>query len=138
MEQNQEVLVIFKFLTWIAYSDLSRNLENWLILKLVFNHCKAVKVRPNAQIQMSKWFTSVFLMNGIELRSFCHCQILTWMAYSDLSRNLQIRLILKFLFILMEQNWEVLVIFKFRPKSHTRTIAEIFKLTNFDVCFHSL
>ena len=38
----------------------------------------------------------------------------------------------------MEQNYEVLVIFKFWPKSHTRTLAEIFKLTNFEVSLHSL
>ena len=38
-------------------------------------------------------------MNGTEIRSFSHFQILTKMAYSDLSRNLQNRLILKFVFI---------------------------------------
>ena len=38
----------------------------------------------------------------------------------------------------MEQNWEVLVIFKFWPKSHTRTLAEIFKLINYQLCLHSL
>ena len=42
----------FEILTWIAYLDLSRNLENWLILKFVFIHCKAVKVSQNDQIQM--------------------------------------------------------------------------------------
>ena len=38
----------------------------------------------------------------------------------------------------MEQNEEVLVIFKFWQKSYTRTAVEIFKLTNFEVCLHSL
>ena len=34
----------FQNLTKIAYPDLSRNLENCLLLKLLFIHCKAVKV----------------------------------------------------------------------------------------------
>ena len=38
-------------------------------------------------------------MNGKELRSFSHFQILTKIGYPDLSRNLQIELILRFLFI---------------------------------------
>ena len=38
-------------------------------------------------------------MNGTELRSFSHFQILTKIAYPDLSRNLENRLILKFVFI---------------------------------------
>ena len=91
----------FQILTKIAYPDLSRKLENWLFLEFFFIHCKTVKVSQNDQIQMQTWFTSGFLMNGTELRSFSHFQILTWIAYSDLSRNLQ-------------------------------------KLTNFDVCLHSL
>ena len=47
---------------------------------------------------MQKWFTSVFLMNGKELKSFSHFQILTWITYSDHSGNLENRLILKFVF----------------------------------------
>ena len=89
----------FQILTWIGYSDLSRNHENWLILKFVFIHCKTVKVSQDDQIRMWTWFTSVFLMNGTELRSFSHFQILTWIGYSDLSRNLENWLILKFDFI---------------------------------------
>ena len=58
-----------------------------------------MKVSENDQIQMQTWFTSGFLMNGIELRSFSHFQILTWIAYSDLSRNLENWLILMFAFI---------------------------------------
>ena len=42
----------FQILTKIAYMDLSRILENWLILKFVCIHCKAVKVSQNDQIQM--------------------------------------------------------------------------------------
>ena len=38
-------------------------------------------------------------MNGTELRSFSHFQILTFIAYPDLSRNLQIDYILKFVLI---------------------------------------
>ena len=80
----------FQILTWIACLDLSRNTENGLYLKFVFIHCKTVKFSQDDQIRMETWFTSVFLMNGTELRSFSHFQILTWIAYSDLSRNLQI------------------------------------------------
>ena len=91
----------FQILTKIAYPDLSRKLENLLLVAFFFIHCKSVKVSQNDQIQMQTWFTSGFLMNGTELRSFSHFQILTWIAYSDLSRNFE-------------------------------------KLTNFDVCLHSL
>ena len=42
----------FQILTKIAYSDLSRNLENRLIFKLVFIHCKTLKVSQNDQIRM--------------------------------------------------------------------------------------
>ena len=79
----------FQILTKIAYPDLSRKLENWLFLEFFFIHSKTVKVSQNDQIQMQTWFTSGFLMNGTELRSFSHFQILTWIAYSDLSRNLE-------------------------------------------------
>ena len=37
----------FQILTWSAYSDVGRNLENWLILKFFFIHCKTVKVSQN-------------------------------------------------------------------------------------------
>ena len=80
-------------------TDLSRKLENWVFLEFFFIHCKTVKVSQNDQIQMQTWFTSGFLMNGTELRSFTHFQILTWIAYSDLSRNLENWLILMFAFI---------------------------------------
>ena len=89
----------FQILIEIAYSDLSRNLENWLILKFSFIHCKTVKVSQNDQIRMQTWFTSVFLMNGTEWRSFSHFLILTWIAFSDLSRNLENWLISEFVFI---------------------------------------
>ena len=58
-----------------------------------------MKVSQNDQIQMQTWFTSGFLTNGTELRSFSDFQILTWIAYSDLSRNLENWLILMFDFI---------------------------------------
>ena len=79
----------FQILTKIAYPDLSRKLENWLFLEFFLIHCKTVKVSQNYQIQTQTWFTSGFLMNGTELRSFSHFQILTWIVYSDLSRNLE-------------------------------------------------
>ena len=80
----------FQILTKIAYPDLSRKLENWLFLKFFFIHCKTVKVSQNDQIQMQTWFTSGFLMNGTELRSFSHFQILTWIACSTLAEILKI------------------------------------------------
>ena len=58
-----------------------------------------MKVSQNDQIQMQTWFTSGFLMNGTELRSFSHFQILTRIGYSDLRRNLENWLILMFAFI---------------------------------------
>ena len=42
----------FLILTKIANPDLSRNLENFLILKFVFIHCKTVKVSQDDQIAM--------------------------------------------------------------------------------------
>ena len=41
-------------------------------------------------------------MNGTELRSFSHFQILTKIAYPDLSRKLQTLTTLKLVFILCE------------------------------------
>ena len=79
----------FQILTWIGYSDLSRNLENWLILMFAFIPCESVKVSQDHQIRIKTWFKSHFLMNGIELRSFSHFQILTKIAYPDLSRKLE-------------------------------------------------
>ena len=138
----------FQILTWIAYSDLSRNLENWLILMFAFIPCETVKVSEDDQIRIYTWFRSPFLMNGTELRSFSHFQILTKIAYPDLKidyfwsfSSFTVRLwksvkMIKFKCKLdlqvvswwMVQNEEVLVIFKFWPESHTRTIAEILKI----------
>ena len=42
----------FEILTKMTYPDPSRKFENWLILKLVFIHCKTVKVSKNYQIRM--------------------------------------------------------------------------------------
>ena len=42
----------FQIFTSIVYSDLSRNLENRLILNIVFIHCETVKVSQNDQIQL--------------------------------------------------------------------------------------
>ena len=84
----------FQILTKIAYPDLSKKLEIWLFLEFFFIHCKTVKVSQNDQIQIQTWFTSGFLMNGTELRSLSHFHILTSIAYSYLSRNLENWLIL--------------------------------------------
>ena len=58
-----------------------------------------MKVSQNDQIQMQTWFTSGLLMNGRELGSISHFQILTWIAYSDVSRNIENWLFLMFAFI---------------------------------------
>ena len=58
-----------------------------------------MNICQNDEIQMQTWFTSGFLMNGTELKIFIHLQILTWIGYSDLSRNLENWLILMFAFI---------------------------------------
>ena len=58
-----------------------------------------MKVSQNDQIKMQIWFASGFFMNGTELRSFSHFQILTLIAYKDLSRNPENWLILMFAFI---------------------------------------
>ena len=42
----------FQILTKIAYPDLTIKLENLLILKFLFIHCKALKASENDQIQM--------------------------------------------------------------------------------------
>ena len=42
----------YEILTKIAYTDLSRNLENLLILNFVFINFRAVKVSQNDQIRM--------------------------------------------------------------------------------------
>ena len=42
----------FQILTKIVYADLSRKLENRLILQFFFIHCKTVKVSQNDQIRM--------------------------------------------------------------------------------------
>ena len=89
----------FQILTKIAYPHLSRNLENWLFLEFFFIHCNTVKLSQNDQIQMQTWFTSGFFMNGTELRSFSQFQILTKIAYPDLSRKHENWLFLEFSFI---------------------------------------
>ena len=68
-------LYFFQIITKITYRDLSRNLENSLILNFDFIHCKTV---------------FCLMSNGTELRSFSNFQILTKIAHSDISRNLQI------------------------------------------------
>ena len=80
----------FQILTWIGYSDLTRNLENWLILMFAFIPCEPVKVSQDDQIRIQTWFRSRFLMNGTELRSFSHFQISAKIAYTALSRKLEI------------------------------------------------
>ena len=78
MEQNKEVLVIFKDLTKSANPDLSRNLENWQSVITIIFDCKT-------DLQVFSWY-----VNGTEIKSFGHFEILTKIAYQSLSRNLQI------------------------------------------------
>ena len=89
----------FQILTWMRYSDLSRNLENWLILMFAFIPYETVKVRQDDQIRIKTWFRSSFLMNATELRSFSHFQILTKIANPYHSRKLENWLFLEFFFI---------------------------------------
>ena len=42
----------YQILTKIAYKDLSKKLENFLILEFFYIHCKNVKVSQNDQIRM--------------------------------------------------------------------------------------
>ena len=112
----------FQILTLISFQDLSRNLENWLILKFFFLHCKTVKISQNDQIRMLTWFTRVSLMNGTELRSFSHFQIFTKITYGDLSRKLENWLILKFVFfhcktVKVSQNHQIRMLTWFRRVS---------------------
>ena len=88
-----------------------------------------MKVSQNDQIQMQTWFTSGFLMNGTELRSFSHFQILTWIAYSDLSRNLENWLILMFAFILqwMKKNSKNSQFSSFLLRSGYASLVKIWK-----------
>ena len=72
----------FQILTKIAYPG-SRKLEYRVILEFVFIHCKTVKIIQNDQTQMERWFTSIFFMNGKELRSFSPYEILSKIEYPD-------------------------------------------------------
>ena len=58
-----------QILTKIAYPDISRNLENCLILKFVFIHCETVKVSENEQIQL-KHDLQVFLDEWNRIKKF--------------------------------------------------------------------
>ena len=112
----------FQILTKIVYPDLSRKLENWLFLEFLFIHCKTVKVSQNDQIEMQTWFTSGFLMNDTELRSFSHFQILTWIAYSYLSTNLQNWLILIFPSFPVKL-WKSVKMIKFEYKHDSEAVS---------------
>ena len=99
MDKNYEVLVIFKFWPKSHTQTLAENLKIdyfWSFSSFTVKLWKSVKM---IQIQMQTWFTSGFLMNGTELRSFSHFQILTWIAYPDLSRKLENWLFLMFALI---------------------------------------
>ena len=112
----------FQVLTWIECLDFSRNLENRLILKFVFIHCRTWKVHQNDRIRMQTWLTSVFLMNGTELRSFSHFQILTWIAYSDLSSNLENSLIWSFSSFTVKL-WKSVKMSEFECKHHLKVFS---------------
>ena len=52
---NRKELISFshyQIFNWIAFPDLSRKLENRLILEFHFIHCKTVKVSQIDQIRM--------------------------------------------------------------------------------------
>ena len=112
----------FQILTKIAYPDLSRKLENWLFLEFFFIHCKTVKVNQNDQIQMQTWFTSGFFMNGTELRSFSHFQILTKIAYRTLAENLKIDYFWSFSSFTVKL-WKSVKMIKFRSKLDLQVVS---------------
>ena len=60
----------FQILTLIAYSDLSRNLENWPILKFDFIPCKAVKVSQMDQNSNVKMIYKCFLDEWKRIKKF--------------------------------------------------------------------
>ena len=112
----------FQILTWIGYSDLSRNLENWLILMFAFIPCETVKVSQDDQIRIYTWFRSRFLMNGTELRSFSHFQILTKIEYLDLSRKLENWLFLEFSSFTVKL-WKSVKMIKFECKLDLQVVS---------------
>ena len=89
MDKIEEVLVIFKFWPKLHTRTLAENLKIDYFWSFSSFTVKLWKSCQNDQIRMQTWFTSGFLMNGTELRSFSYFQILTCIAYSDLSRNLE-------------------------------------------------
>ena len=111
-----------QILSKFAYPHLSRKLQNWLILVFFFIHFKTVKASQNDQVRMQTWFTGVFLMNGTELRSFSHFQILTKIAYPDLSRELENWLILEFFFIHWKL-WKSVKMIKFECRLHLQVFS---------------
>ena len=60
----------FQILTWIANSYLRRNIENWIILKFVFIHCKAVKVSQMDQNSNVKMIYKCFLDEWKRIKKF--------------------------------------------------------------------
>ena len=60
----------FQILTWIANSYLRRNIENWIILKFVFIHCKAVKVSQMDQNSNVKMIYKSFLDEWNRIKKF--------------------------------------------------------------------
>ena len=112
----------FHILTWIAYSDLSRNLENWLILMFAFIPCETVKVSQDDLIRIWTWFRSRFMMNVKELRSFSHFQILTKIAYPDLSRKLENWLFFRFSSFTVKL-WKSVKMIKFKCKLDLQVVS---------------
>ena len=112
----------FQILTWIGYMDLSRNLENWLILMFAFIPCETVKVSQDDQIRIQTWFRSRFLMNGTELRSFSHFQILTKIAYPDLRRKLESWLFWSFSSFTVKL-WKSVKMIKFKCKLDLQVVS---------------
>ena len=112
----------FQILTSIAYSDLSRNLENWLILMFAFIPCETVKVSQDDQIRIETWFRSRFFMNGTELRSFSHFQILTKIAYPTLAENLKIDYFWSFSSFTVKL-WKSVKMIKFKCKLDLQVVS---------------
>ena len=112
----------FQILTWIGYSDLSRNLENWLILMFAFIPSETVKVSEDDQIPIQTWFRSRFLMNGTELRSFSHFQNLTKSHTRTLAENLKIDYFWSFSSFTVKL-WKSVKMIKFKCKHNLQVFS---------------
>ena len=119
---NHVYIRIWSF--WLTFTVLQWMKTNFKISKfsrflLWSKYGNQIKIWKWLKLLNSVLFIKKTLVNQVHIRVWSF-----WLTFTVLQWK--------------EQNWEVLVMFKFWPKSHTRTLAGISKLTNFEVCLHSL